>query len=386
MLFFLYLTNVRMDFDGGNKQVQFSDARFYTAMAAVAPRLPDRPESVLSQHAQRIVIHYCVGTLSHWTGLGLEQSYRIVSMALVLGIAAGLISLLLMNNLVLWKRAILYGIFFLNPYTVRPFILAPAMLADLVCVSGVLCLLWGIQKINVGWVLAGLAIGELGRHNMAPLSIAIFLWGLLGLSPRLNKTQRTVVIPGSIGIMLLVHLFILELTRGFAGASSDPPSILLSLVVRTATGQNDFKTLMEHFVRVGLPLSFMGTTILFSKHPLKFWLGKDTWTYWLLLLAFVVPVILLDPLLNQKSQTRYVALGVLIGVALVGRMWSKADLSRPPPAKPNLMTYSLGIPLMVGSLHHLHALNLWEGRPEVFTIIHVSMALIFGLICRRVVE
>ncbi len=388
-IFFLLTTRFPADFDQGTKRVHFDDAPAYIAMAKAVPGLPP-PHSVLEQHAQRIFVHAIVGTVTNITKFNLSTVYWSATILLIGCIVYLLIFLIHTFDLNFLQRILLYGLFFLNPYTIRPFFLAPSMLSDLVFVNGLLLLLIGIRSASIFWIIFGLILGQLGRQNMAPLSLAVALWAGLGWHPRLtNTSHRWSMVPLSLLSIALTHFGTLWITHGFTRGSSVPSSVLTSLASWIFSDKFQLKLLLEHIIRILLPLSFFGALITFSRFSLATWMNNKTWVFWLLLGAILIPSFLIDPILQQKSETRYTALGIAIAIAIVAQTWSLKNLSNnnePISVKHTSKIATLGVfaLLCMSSLHHLHAINPWKDKAELFMVAHLIMALFFGVMLRKI--
>lgn len=234
-----------------------SDTASYLPMAQAAPGLP--VERLSSPYAQRLPVHWVIGSLAHVLGLDVDVAYRVASILAVVAVAMLLCSVLDGLGVGLVSGAVGLAVVLLNPYALRIYFTYPVMITDLTYVVGIGMSLWGLVTRRMWGVMLGVVVAIASRQTALFSMIGIAAWLLTDRDWLPQRRHRVGTAAGA--IVLTIGLY--EILR-FVGASfSDPfePSLardtIFSMFADPSASLGD---LVQHVARAIAPV-FVGVAL-----------------------------------------------------------------------------------------------------------------------------
>jgi hypothetical protein len=357
MLTWLAATNHWMSWARALRHAHANDEPAYLVMARAFPGFP--AERIADQHAQRWPVHWAVGGLADLTGTAPEAAYRLVALALALGVCFALAAVLIRVGATTAVGAIALAVFALNTYALRYYGLAPGYLADLVFDLGLALALLGLVGRRLALVLVGLLLGVAARQTMLPVAAVAAGWVALAPAWRDAPGPRW----GRAGAVLALPVAAYLVVDAVAGPFSKEGPALGRLTIAdtvldlpgTAAG------LVNHFAHWAIGLlaicALLGATLLATG-----WRGLPA-TFWGSLAiggAVIAQAALLnpDPIDNDywsTNEPRLVAIGLgAFAVAFaIARGVAERTGARPLGSAPGTVAGILGL-FALTSLHHVY--------------------------------
>ena len=223
----------------------------YRQMAAAAPGLPSHP--IASAFTGRFAIHYLVGLIAYFAGLSLDEAYILVWAVLMAALLLTIYALF--RWLAVGDFALCTALFVLNPYTLRPYILHPDMLQDLVFVLGLCVCLIGLRKQSTLGVLVGLVVAVLGRQTAIAVAPIVAAWIVFDPAWRKGSSRRIARLTASAALASTFVIFVgvKAWTRRFS--LNFEPSVLHNSILNRIIDQPDAaQEIAIHFARTAVPL------------------------------------------------------------------------------------------------------------------------------------
>jgi hypothetical protein len=166
MLVFLGATTKWVSWHAAVYQYRSSDDINYRLMAQAAPgllhgRIPE-------WHAERFAVAWVVGSTAKLLGLSVVTSFRMWVVLMILGICLVLAELLIRIGLSLPAAIVCMAVLILNAYALRPYLLAPGGVVDLVFVLGTAIAVRGLVLRSPASLLGGLVLASVARQTALP--------------------------------------------------------------------------------------------------------------------------------------------------------------------------------------------------------------------------
>ena len=380
LLLFLFVvaTNRWLGWQEGIRYVQADDSRSYELMSEAAPGLPtlDSPRGApLYHHAQRLFIHYLVGSTAKISGIELGTVYHAAVLLTALAIAFVAQQLLLKVGLAEdIPRRILLAAFIFNPYAFRYYWIAPTAIADLVYVLGLGITLLGLIEVRASALLAGALLAALGRQTLLLALPGISLWILLAPDWRkFPSAQRAIVVAATWVIVVGIYVGSGAFVLPFTGRMVHGADIFAGLAKWLVSDAFSFRMLGEHLLRVFIPalmlLSLAATFLLGWGFRRLRDISVEFWTAWLIAAATGAQPLILDPYAIGKNQSRQSALALLAVLTATAYLFRDARW-RPENRRGLTALAVVGGAIAVASFHHMYTV---VGPPgvELFAALHV---------------
>jgi hypothetical protein len=384
LLAVLAATNRWVSWAEGFRLLNPLDERSYIAIARAAPHLPSR--KLPQEHAQRFPFHYLIGLIAHGVGLAPEKTY-LVATVLVMIVLVGLVALALQQvELGTSAFAICLGVFVLNTYSLRYYLLAPGEIADLLFEIGLVTALLGLLRERYWLVLLGVVVATLARQTEVPVALVTAAWVYAGpgwaAAPRRERTLRAGLV---LAISAAIYIAEVVISAPFARASTPDFThwFLISDVEALPSGAG---ALGQHFLR-----SVNGLFAVAALFAVAVWAARrdrpargdgaslvPAPLFWTLGLA---AAIIIQPLVFSAqyaahNETRLAILGLAPCVVALGYVL-KPVLDR-RPLSPRT-TGALLVILAIDSLHHIYT-TIGTARASQTVILQIVCAAALGAV------
>jgi hypothetical protein len=248
----LFATNRWRGWTAGMRLVSGHDQTYYRLIAVDAPRLPQR--GVPNQIAQDFAPSYVVGLLSHATGIGVDTTFRIVVILIILGICLCLHTALTRAGVSTPVYAICAGVMILNTYAFRYYLLVPGSALDLSFVLAIGLALNALISRRYMVVLMMIALAALCRQTALPLVLPVAWWVAFAPGWRDAPARVRVLRAGGIvGAPLVAYAVVIAISSSFS-VSTTPGLTELTVLGDFEHLPTDLGALIQHVARVVNPL------------------------------------------------------------------------------------------------------------------------------------
>ncbi|MCS6815159.1 MAG: hypothetical protein NZ772_16515 [Cyanobacteria bacterium] len=381
----LLLTNRWISWQASITDLSAQDVLSYAQIAEAAPALPTI--AIGFQYAQRLISPYVVGTLASLTHWPLPLCFRIITYSCLGAIVLVMQHLLQRFRLTPADYRFCLGLLILNPYLLRYYLLVPGMLPDVVFVLGTAVILWGLVAVQGTIVVAGLALGAIGRQTALLVIPGLLLWIWKSAEwqsqswpARLRITVAIVLTPS------LIYLLTAQLAHQFALPSINTV-ILTRLLTWMASPEFSWLLLGDHCLRLVMPMLaiaslLLGVAVARSTSPLS------TQSQTLAIIACLLMTVgviaqpfIAGPAITGQNATRLAALGLLpmiTALALALQHYHLLTTATPP-----LRHILLGVGVVIGSLHHLYTTPALPNAAS-FAAVQITLALLFATSIRLI--
>lgn len=310
-----------------------TDVASYERIALAAPGLPS--VRLQLQHAERFAPHWLVGAIAAATGIPLHDLYwaatSLVLLALFLAIDAALAAAAVAPA----AHGLALGLLVASVFPVHYLLDAPGMLQDAVFLAGLAVALLGFARGRFLLVLAGLAVGTLGRESMVPVGLAAAVWIVHAPAWRPRRAQYA-------AIAALIPAALYTVLHEVAVHFAQPADALSTITVIGSLGQP--AALAEHLGRSLLPLLVPFAVLMAAAIRAPGRLPRGP----LLLGAVVLAETLsLAPDWTAHNEPRLAALALPPVVVAVGILLSRAPLE-------GWRIAIVAASIVLASLHHLY--------------------------------
>lgn len=247
LLAILAATNRWEGWTAGWVLVQGHDEPIYKTIALAAPHLPPH---VPNQHAQEFPLVYLVGLAAHILGVNVDYVFRSVCYGVIIGICFALYALLKQARVGLGVYTVCMGVFILNTYTLRYYLIVPGYFLDVTFVLALAGALYAVISGRYWLAVAALVLAVLARQTALPTSLAFAWWVSFGAGWR-DASTRTRLLRG-VGIIAIpaaVFLALVKLSAPFS-IPATPGIVGLTIIGDLEHLASQFGALVEHVVRV----------------------------------------------------------------------------------------------------------------------------------------
>ncbi len=263
----ILLTQRWMSVHAGIDYLIATDSNSYLEIARSAPGFSKL--ALPYHHAQRFFFVWLFGSI--FSVVVPEWVMRVASSITLVGTAAVWIHLICQLTMSRGLRILAGAFFFLNPYTYRYYLLAPAILPDQIFQFGLVSLLYGIilwTQIKSGqapssgglWILMGSLVCGLSRQTSLLMIPGLLLWAA--------QTRRPVLFLIPSFIFVVGYLVTGMVAKSFAGPSGNLEHIL-GIFSWIFSSEFSIVRLGEHLLRAFLPVLPILLAIAFSRTSLK---------------------------------------------------------------------------------------------------------------------
>jgi hypothetical protein len=375
----LLVTNKWFNYDEAIRVMGADDTISYRAIAEAWPGLPSDP--LPFHRAQRLAVPYVLGGIAGTLGCSLDSVFlgaTLLSCAAVLLLMHKIFVSLALSAT---QRLLLFALLIFNPFVFRPYLAARFMVIDLVFITGLTLLLWGLLTNRGAATVLGIALAALGRQTALAVLPVVVVWlntGAWKARPARERLLFMLLLPSSaLGIYCVTGLAASEVSEG----SRNLEHLTGLLYWFAHFWPREFRDLLE-FVFRGLTSSTVTLMILGAVYARTRKLVTPPAFFWLLLV--LVASIWAQPFLGGPAVTggnivRLCALGfvpLLTALAVLlsrSRILSKASRSQ---------LIILTLLIIAGSFHHLTS-NVGSALHygvAGFVIIHCVLAGLTGTI------
>lgn len=365
------MTNHWFNWPDGIKFVQSNDVQSYEAIARSAPSFPEKV--MPNQHTQRFVIHYIVGLVSKYLNVPLVSTYNIFLSLILIMILFTLGKTFKRLGLDPASYIFAYGVFILNPYSIRYYLITPGMISDLVFVLGLAVTLYGFLSEKFTFFFFGALLALIGRQTAMVFVPAIVVWILIYKKYILEGLMTCV----SLG----VFYFFLSLAGKTLFVEADLISTNLFTIIEFMKGPGfKWASIGEHILRVLIPL-FMPLCLIIGVFPTYFRAPpekqrRSQWLGCLLMMGAVfAQPLLASPVVAGQNESRLSALGL---VAVIFALAIMLKTMEPVFSKKFSMTHIVLFFVMVlASFHHLYSV-IGPNTAFRFALIQMACAMVAG--------
>jgi hypothetical protein len=357
-LVFLGVTNKWVSWHASIYTYKAYDDVNYKLMAQAAPSLL-HGRIIPEWHAERFAVAWVVGVSAKLLGYSVPTSFRVWVIVVILAICLVLAELLIRIGLSLQAAIVCMGVFILNAYSLRPYLLAPGGVDDLGLVLGTAIAVRGLVLRSPASLLGGLMLATVCRQTALPpaavAAVAVMFdpaWRQRLGAKRIPFAIATIAIP------LAIYAAIRVVSHPFAGPA---PSLDAMTLLGASLGAG---SLAQHFGRcVNVLLSIAALLIA------VWWLargapapdrrpptpGPRAATYACLAfgLAIIAQPVVMNPVWATYNENRLAVMGLIplvVGLALMFGELERAS-SRPLPMR--TATVLVGL-LVLASFHHIY--------------------------------
>jgi hypothetical protein len=245
-------------------QYRSSDDVNYRAMAEAAPGLLHH--RIPEWHAERFAVDWIVGVTAKVLGFGVVTSFRVWVILTILITCLVLAELLVRIGLSLPAAIVCMAVFVLNAYELRPVLLAPGGLGDVVFVLGTTIAVRGLVLRSPASLLGGLLLATVARQTALPPAAVAAVAVALDPAWRARLGGRQLPFAAlTIGLPLALYAVIRVVSHPFAGP---PPSLHAMTLLGASLSVG---TLGQHFARCVNVLLSVGALLLAA-----WWLLRTT--------------------------------------------------------------------------------------------------------------
>ena len=359
LLVFLGITNKWVSWHASIYQYKSYDDINYRLMAEAAPGLL-HGHTIPEWHAERFAAAWLVGVTAKVLSFSVVTAFRVWVILMILGTCLVLAELLVRMQLSLQAVMVCMAVFILNTYALRPYLLAPGGIADLVFVFGATIAVRGLVLRSPAGLLGGLLVATAARQTALPPAVVAAL--AVALDPAWRRRLDRWQIPFAaltIGLPLVCYLVIRIVSHPFAG----PPPTIDAMTLLGAS--LSLGSLVQHFGRcVNVLLSIIALLIA------AWWLARaaparlrgrrptipNASAAIVACLAFGLAIIaqpvVMNPTWASYNENRLAVMGLIPLVAALGLMLAEVERARARELSVPVAWAIVGL-LALGSLHHI---------------------------------
>ena len=396
-LVFLGVTNKWVSWDAAVYQYKNSDDINYRLMAQAAPGLLNR--RIPEWHAERFAVSWIVGVTAKLLGFSVVTSFRVWVILVILAICLVLAETLLRIELSLAASIVCMAAFILNAYTLRPFILAPGSVGDLVFVLGTAVAVRGLLLRSPASLLGGVLLATMARQTALPpaavAAVAVAVdpaWRARLGRGRLPFATLTLALP------LAEYAAIRIVSHPFAGP---PPSLhAMTLLGASLTTSN----LAQHFSRcVNVLLSVLALllAVWWIGRRIPGWLqrgamagsgirssrsavpGPRAAVYACLAfgLAIVIQPVLMNPAWASYNENRLSVIGLIPFVVALAVMLGELEQARSQAMSARTAAAVVGL-LVLASFHHIYTVIGTANKGQTLALEAIVAVALLSVVAR----
>lgn len=358
---FIVLTNNWMGWDAGIKSIAW-DAASYEIIAQAAPSLPQ--DQLLFHHAQRIFGPYLAGSLSNIAGLPPQVIFYFLAGICIFASLFFAHKSFISLRLSTWDYTVCMALFILNPFTLRYYMIAPGMLPDIMFVTGLAILLFGLIERHFRFVLIGTLIAALGRQTAAVLIPGLVLWLYAGKGwGDLAPSKKIACISSAVLVILSVYFMTGHIVSSFASGPINTEH-LTGLFYYLAGPEANVRYTLQFIVHVFMPflVPLAVVTGIGLRNRSLFNLPVEAWASLLFVAGIIAQPILAGPDITRLEGGRLSSLCILPLIISSSFLMMNSGLSKNGNI-PALLKIILTSALLTGSLHFKYTVS----GPEDFS-------------------
>jgi len=219
LLAVLAATNRWEGWTAGMRLLSARDEAVYRRIALAAPHPPQT--RLPNQNAQEFVCSYVVGLVAHLLGIDVESAFRAAVVAVILGICIGLHVALGRSGVSTPAYAVCATVLILNTYSLRYYLIAPGILADVAFVLAITLVLNALIAGRYVLAVVLIALAMLTRQSAVPVGLALAWWVTFApgwrAAPARVRLRRAVVI---VLTPVVVYLTIIAVASPFSSPTT----------------------------------------------------------------------------------------------------------------------------------------------------------------------
>ncbi len=352
------------------------DSRSYEILALAAPGLPDH--GPVYHHAQRLFIHYIVGTIAHFSGWDLGGVYQGIAVLCSILIALLLLRFLTELGLNQWSRNLLFGAFVCNPYAFRYYWIAPTMIADLVFVLGLGGIIWGLHSGRFLPVFLSGIVAMLGRQNALLIIPGVMVWMFFASSwAKYSNSKKVYFSLTFLGMQIGLYQGLGHLVLPFTGHPVIGASLFVSFFTWLTGETFQWKILFEHILRVFIPgvlTLFLICGFILASREIRKKIPFEFWASLFLAASLAVQPLVVEPIGMAQNQSRQSS------IALLALIVALAYLLRQIQYVPRkwMGVFVLGC-IFLSSLHHMYSI-IGPQSAAYFALWEIAVSAMAGLV------
>ena len=374
----LLLSNRWLTFEQGMSELKATDTRHYMALATSFPN--QHVEDIPFHQAQRFAAPMLVGAVSSVTGISHSTGFLLLTLALCLTIIFLTNQVLSEVRLAPQARFLCMALLILNPYTFRFYLAVPAMVCDLVFISGMTLLALGLLRGDFRLVWLAVVTASLGRQTALLAIPGAALWMGLGESWASRPLLKRLLFSAS---CLVTASLIYIGTAKFAAASGNGGNNLQWLfgMADWLRGDPNLHTLMELFARALIPLAFplaliVGVGAGLGQNPIR---RKEAWICLFLVASLLSQPFMGDPRIFMGNMNRYSAQTFVF--ALLPLAFLLADRPQIFKTPDSIITGLLLACITAASFHHMYTfIGGTSENATRFVLIYFALATFSGVL------
>jgi hypothetical protein len=359
LLVFLGITNKWVSWHAAIYQYKSYDDVNYRLMAQAAPGLL-HGRIIPEWHAERFVAAWVVGVTAKLLSFSVVTSFRIWVILMILGTCLVLADLLVRMELSLQAAIVCMAVFILNAYALRPYLLAPGSIDDMVFVFAATVAVRGLVLRSPFSLLGGLLLATVARQTALPPAAVAAVAVAIDPAWRRRLGRRQMPFAAlTIGLPLVTYAVIRIVSHPFAG----PPPTIDQMTLLGAS--LSFGSLVQHFGRCINVLLSIGALLLAA-----WWLARGTPARLrdrrspipripaaiLACLAFALAIIaqpaVMNPAWASYNENRLSVMGLIPLVAALGLVLAQIERTRTRDLSVPAAAAMVGL-LALGSFHHI---------------------------------
>ena len=375
----LLVTNKWFKYDDAIKVVGADDTVSYRAVAEAWPGLP--ADRLPFHHAQRLAIPVLLGSVAHTLGCSLESLFLGATLLLCVVVMLLMHAIFVSLALSAAQRLLLFALLLFNPFVFRPYLAATFMVVDLVFVTGLALLIWGLLTNRGTTTVLGVVFAALGRQTALALLPVAVVWLNTGAWKARAARQRLflmLLLPVSVvGVYCITGLEASNMSEG--GFNFGHVTGLSHWFSTFSPGK--IPAFLQFFFR-GLASSTVTLTILgvvYVRTRKQVTLPAFFWLLLMLVASVWVQPFLGGPEVTGGNIVRLCALGFVPLLTALGVLLSRSRVLS-DVGRLELMTATLLI--VAGSFHHLtsNVGNALRYGVTGFAIAHGAFAALTGIL------
>jgi hypothetical protein len=356
-LVFLGVTNKWVSWHASIYTYKYYDDVNYERMAKAAPALLHG--RIPEWHAERFAVAWVVGVSAKLLDSSVPTSFRFWTILVILAICLVLAELLIRIGLSLQAAIVCMGVFILNAYSLRPYLLGPGSVDDVALVLGTTIAVRGLVLRSPVSLLAGLVLATISRQTaLPPAAVAAVA---VAVDPAWRQRLGSRQIPfaiATIAVPLAIYAVIRVVSAPFAGP---PPSLDAMTLLGASLGAG---SLLQHFARcVNVLLSVLALLIAVwwlargapASDPRSPTPGPRAAAYACLGfgLAIIAQPVVMNPVWATYNENRLSVMGLIPLVVALALMLGQLERATRRPLPVRTAAVLVGL-LVLGSFHHIY--------------------------------
>lgn len=389
MLVFIGVTTKWVSWTASVTTYKSSDDVNYRLMAQAAPGLL-HGRIIPEWHAERFAVAWVVGESAKLLGYGVVTSFRVWIIIVILATCLVLADILVRIRLSLQAAIVCMGVFILNAYSLRPYLLAPGSVDDLALVLGITIAVRGLVVRSPVSLLGGLLLATVSRQTALPPAAVGAL--AVALDPAWRERLGRWRVPFAVATIVLplaVYAVIRVVSHPFAGP---PPSLDAMTLLGASLSVG---SLFQHFARcINVQLSVIALLLA------VWWVGRAVpgaigsgqpsstpgvraaiYACLGFGLAIIAQPVLMNPVWATYNENRLSVMGLLPLVVVLALMLGELERARAQALSVRTAGAAVGL-LALGSFHHIYTVIGTANRGETLVLEAIVAAALLVIVTR----